>query len=685
MKRALQAILISLVGATVHAKTFYVSPSAKEGGEGSRWKPFATLEEARAAIRALQPISEPMEVVVMKGDFYLAEPFVLSKEDGGTDACPVVWRAKVKQQTKLSGGKLLQADQFLPVKDEAVLGRLPAAARGKVLVLDLTEQKVKSLKALPAKTGMPLPIPELFLNGKRMPMANWPNEGFATIKTVIDSGSRNSDGSPTSDVKPEPPRGGTFEYTGDAPSRWHAENGLWLHGFWCFDWSDEVIKVKSIDPEKKQITLAAPHGYGLRKDTHIPRRWKVVHFLEELDIPGEYYVDVAANKLYFYPPRDLKGATIVLAFRDAPVVQIKDAKNITLNGFSIEESYAQGIAGSHCENVRIENCRLRNMRTSAIGIGNSVRCTVSGCLVEETGSGGISVGGGDRKTLTPAGNVIENCIVRRFSEYRLCYASGIALNGVGCIARHNDVSDSTHLAISVAGNNHVFEYNSVRDICLTGDDCGAFYKGRNPSCRGNVIRYNYWSNIGNPHAQWISAIYFDDGDGGDRVYGNVFYKAGPQMPNAPFGAVFSHGGHDNIAENNIFVDCLIPFAATSWKEDRWKKMVAADLWQRVLFKDVDITSDTYIARYPELKDFMSNTSDARRRNIARKNLIVNSSWKPGKQPRGNWDFDASNWIMEGDPGFVDMAKRNFLLKRDSEVFKMIPGFERIPFDKIGPQ
>lgn len=685
MQQMLSVILMFLAVASTSAKTFYVSPSATEGGVGTHTNPFAKLEDARDAIRSLQPISEPVDVVVMKGTFYLSEPFLLSKEDAGTAECPIVWRAEANQQITLSGGKRLPVDKFLPLKDESVLSRMAASARENVRVLDLTEQDIPALKALPIKTGMPLAVPELFLNGKRMPMANWPNKGFSTIKTVIDSGTRTSDGTPSSDVKPEPPRGGTFEYTEDAPSRWQLERGIWLHGFWCYDWSDEVIQVKAIDKEKKQITLAAPHGYGLRKDSHLPRRWKAVHLLEELDILGEYYVDRVANKLYFYPPVDLKDATLVIAFRETPIVQFKETKYVTLKGFCIEESYGKGIEGTHCETVRIENCKLRNMRRSAVVLENSTHCTVNACLVEETGTGGISVGGGDRKTLTPGENVVENCIIRKFSEYRLCYASGIALSGVGCIARHNDVSDSTHLAISVSGNNHVFEYNIVRDICLTGDDCGAFYKGRNPSCRGNVIRYNYWSNIGNAHAQWISAIYFDDGDGGDQVYGNVFYKAGPQIAKAPFGAVFSHGGHDNIAENNIFIDCLIPFAATSWNEARWKKMMAADLWQKTLFKDVDITSEVYKTRYPELKDFMTNTSDQRRRNIAKKNVIVNSSWKPGKQPRGNWDFDDSNWIMEGDPGFVDMDKQNFLLKPDSEVFKRIPAFERIPFDKIGPQ
>ena len=36
------------------------------------------------------------------------------------------------------------------------------------------------------------------------------------------------------------------------------------------------------------------------------------------------------------------------------------------------------------------------------------------------------------------------------------------------------------------------------------------------------------------------------------------------------------------------------------------------------------------------------------------------------------------------PGFIDAAGMNFGLKDDAVVYERIPGFQRIPFDKIGP-
>jgi hypothetical protein len=54
---------------------------------------------------------------------------------------------------------------------------------------------------------------------------------------------------------------------------------------------------------------------------------------------------------------------------------------------------------------------------------------------------------------------------------------------------------------------------------------------------------------------------------------------------------------------------------------------------------------------------------------------------------GKWaqtDF-GENFITQKDPGFVDAAALNFSLKDDSVVFRELPGFERIPFERIGPR
>ena len=81
------------------------------------------------------------------------------------------------------------------------------------------------------------------------------------------------------------------------------------------------------------------------------------------------------------------------------------------------------------------------------------------------------------------------------------------------------------LALYLHGNDHVIEYNEVTRVMLEGDDMGAFYMGRDPTERGNIIRYNYWHHLAPAHMTWC--LYFDD-SGGDstKIYGNIFLKAG---------------------------------------------------------------------------------------------------------------------------------------------------------------
>ncbi|MFC1738431.1 hypothetical protein ACFL1G_05190, partial [Planctomycetota bacterium] len=42
-----------------------------------------------------------------------------------------------------------------------------------------------------------------------------------------------------------------------------------------------------------------------------------------------------------------------------------------------------------------------------------------------------------------------------------------------------------------------------------------------------------------------------------------------------------------------------------------------------------------------------------------------------------------NFVTEEDPGFINASDENFILRDDSYVYDIIPGFQKIPFDKIG--
>lgn len=653
--------------------TVFVAPGGRDTNHGTRARPFATLQRAEEEVR-----KGARTVIVRGGTYMLAKSFELGKEDSGS-----TWQAAPGEMVRLVGGRTIPDSALHPVADAAILSRLDPAARPNVREVDLRALGVTEMPQFPvAYHGAP-PGPELFAGDQRMRIAAWPNTGWATIARIVDSGSRPRDG----DKRGLP---GTFEYSGDRPSRWNTAEGVWLQGYWCYDWYDEVIQAAAIDPAKKTIRLAAPHVYGIQQGNPSPRRWRALNVLEELDTPGEFVIDRVKGRLYFWSPEgqsavgSRQSAGQDRAFRistlDAPLVVVRDANSVTLRGFVVEAGLDNGIEVIGGESCRIDACEVRNLRRVGIKVSGGRRHVVSGCKIHHTGQGGLVLAGGDRKTLQPAGHRAEGNEIWRFSEHQLTSAYGLTLEGVGNRASHNSIHDAPHQAIFIGGNDHVFEYNEVYRVCTETDDCGALYKGRNPSCRGNVISYNYWHDIGSPMGHGNAAIYFDDGDGGDIVLANLFVRCG-DPGRGSFGTVFSHGGHGIKAENNIFVDCKRALGSAPWDDARWRaalKGAEETFWPQKLLEEVDITKPPYTTRYPELVGFMDPPPGAPRQSFAAKNAFI----RCGELSGGNWALGDRYVSQAVDSNFINSAAGDYRLRPDAEICEL-SGFVRLPFEQMG--
>ncbi|MEO6182327.1 MAG: hypothetical protein ABIP71_04380 [Verrucomicrobiota bacterium] len=58
--------------------------------------------------------------------------------------------------------------------------------------------------------------------------------------------------------------------------------------------------------------------------------------------------------------------------------------------------------------------------------------------------------------------------------------------------------------------------------------------------------------------------------------------------------------------------------------------------------------------------------------------------RSGQDSTGNWKQTGKEmWQINSDPGFVNAANDNFQLGPDSEIFKHLPNFKPIPFERIG--
>ena len=117
---------------------------------------------------------------------------------------------------------------------------------------------------------------------------------------------------------------------------------------------------------------------------------------------------------------------------------------------------------------------------------------IQSCDVYNTGSGGIFLSGGSKVHLINGNNVVENCKVHDYNLRNKFLWAGINVNGCGNIVSHNEVYNAEFQGIFVYGNEHIFEYNNVHDVTTNSDDTSPWYIGRDPSNRGNIVRYNYF-------------------------------------------------------------------------------------------------------------------------------------------------------------------------------------------------
>lgn len=331
------------------AVELYVAPDGTDTAPGTREAPFATLERARDALRQLRQDGKlapgGAAVIVRGGEHRIQKTFTLAATDSGDASSPIRYLAADGERPVFTGG--IRLEGFEPVRDEAVLTRLPEEARDKVMQLDLTRFGVSDLPPLRLggfDSGLGFkthPVMELFFDGKAMPISRWPNEGFARIADVSVKDGHSMHGRTGSKT-------GRFTYEGDRPARWTEERAVLLYGYWFFDWADSYERVASINVEQREFVLDPPYcNYGYRPGAP----YYALNLLSEIDQPGEWYLDRATRLLYFYPPSDPAQARVELSRNDFPFVELDAVSHTTFQGFVWELGGADAVVirdGEHC-------------------------------------------------------------------------------------------------------------------------------------------------------------------------------------------------------------------------------------------------------------------------------------------------------------------------------------------------
>lgn len=690
---------------------FYVSTKGSDDNDGSFSAPFRTIKKASEAVEKLVSSGtkkgEKITVAVMAGEY--AESDILFDEKGsGSEGAPVTYTAYGDGAVIVNGGMTLESEDFENVSGE-VIERLNKDVVSNIKMLNLSKYnltvddygKLKSVGGFTTEQyydgAAEVTACELFFNNSRMELAKYPNEGSLKEGEILDKGDC---------YEPNPPgptdetwlerrnqRGGTFVMDDETYNRvksWKTTEDVWVFGYFFWDWADMSTPIAKIDDSTKSLTTKYCSQYGFKEGG-------IYHFynvLEELDAPGEYYIDRVNNILYFYPPEELKESDVMLSVTDKNIFTFGEkAQYINIEGITIQgtRGNAVGMLGQNCS---LTNCHIKN----AAGVGvemKGMNNTVQSCEINAIGKDGIILESGDRETFTYGNNVVDNNSIHDYGEVQKSAVAAVTLVGIGNKISHNEIYNAPQTAIHFTGNENIIEYNNIHDVVLQSSDAGAIYTGFNYSTYGNVVRYNCVYNIGSGDFT-PNAIYFDDNTSGQTAYGNV-------LINIPGYAFLIGGGRDNKVTDNLIINAQkgIDYddrAYDGYHNDGWysKNVKESDgrLW--VLMNEAKALNEKWNHKYEGIdrmhQDYSREDDEGFAVNPSGStvtgNVIIKKDGKIGdvadsvykySNVSGNFTYKLKN----AEEFFADMENGNFSFAENSQLLKDNPNLKEISFEKIG--
>lgn len=655
---------------------YYVSPTGNDSHPGTKTRPFLTIQKGIDVHRNGKELKAGARKTLwlMGGVYELNKPIVLGKKDSELKISAV----DRDNPPRLIGGRIVKG--FTPLKQDQMRFKLPESVRSQVLVADLKKLNITDYgiqKAYGFGKGGTSPM-ELFVDGRRATLARYPNVGWLAIASLPGGKEGKSI---------------TANLGAQRLQRWKLESEPWLYGYWFHGWADRFLPVKAVDVVDKTLTMDQLHHYGLRKG----QRFFAQNLLCELDSPGEYYIDRSGGKIYLYPPEGSDFEAIVSTL-EVPIIQIREAHGIHLEGLSIEAGRSSGVLVSGCLAVDVISCRVSNTGETGVKVVGGKACAVVNCEVFATGSSGVVISGGDRKTLTAAGHRATNNHIHHVSRLRRTYTPAIAVNGVGNRVSRNHLHHAPHQAISFGGNNHLIELNEIHHVVLETDDSGAIYTcPRDYTSRGTMIRHNYIHHSGPHHASKVpdalrteknvvyepmhihgtSLIYLDDLTGGMKVEGNVLEGA--------HRAMLIGGGRDNTISGNLIlggnIGIWIDGRGLGWAAKYVSKGGSHGFFRK--YEEMKGNKPPYIRRYPGLATALTDHPAAPVNTVAHSNVVLGAKiWKKTDGKSDPFIKFERNYHAPAPKLPADATPENALMTVDPATLRKL-GFRAIPFAKIG--
>jgi hypothetical protein len=378
---AVAAAVLPLGGELSAAVGIHVAPGGDDRGPGSAAAPLATLHRAREKARE-RAGKETVHVWLHGGRHELREPLVFDAGDSGSAAHPVTWAAVAGERAVVSGGCRLKLE-WQPFRGRILRATVPP---------DCPE------------------IDQLFVGGRRRPLARWPDykAGPHGMDIGYASGLQTVAGPPFSKVDPPLQEYAAFRYQPDrfTPRSWaHPEQAV-IHIFQETGWGNMQWRISGREPAAGLLRLGAG-GWQIgtlwwdRRANKVGANSKfyIEGVIEELDADGEWYFDEASRSLFYQPVAGeemdtvevvacgLRELFVVRGTADAPVRHLR----------------FQGLAFAHTARTLLDpyETRLRGdwalARRAALRFDGAEDCAVRDCEFTGLGGNGVLLSNYNRK------------------------------------------------------------------------------------------------------------------------------------------------------------------------------------------------------------------------------------------------------------------------------------------------
>ena len=510
MKKLFVTAICILCSHWLLAGEIWISPKGSDFNDGTRQSPKATLTSALRQAREWRRtednrIQGGITIYMEGGTYAFHEPVFIRPEDSGTKESPTVIRSVGDEKVILSGGISINGWK----------------KQGKVWVADV-----------PAFNGRPLDFRQLWVNGKKAVRAR-DVEDFEKMNRICSVDEKNEIlYVPAVSIRR------LIDNKGNLKAK-YAE--MVLHQMWCV----ANLRIRSVEVQgdsaairfhqpESRIQFEHPWPRPMVTTDGHNSAFYLTNARELQDVPGEWYHDIDARKIYYYPREGEKmqeAEVIVPAVEtlvrvegtlDRPVCHIRFEK-ITFSyttwmrpsekghvplqaGMYLTDGYRidpkmqrnylnhpldnQGWLGRPAAAVRVvaarqidfERCRFEHLGSTGLDYEEAVQGgVVRGCLFRDIAGNGLLVG-----SFSPAAhethlpyNPADRREVCTQQQINNCYFTEIGNEDWGCLA----------IAAGYVGDVNI-EHNEISEVPYSGISLGWGWTQTVNCMRNNRVHAN---------------------------------------------------------------------------------------------------------------------------------------------------------------------------------------------------